>query len=143
MTIAHLLPMNTDIEAQKAFDQLARVGFEKLTDSEKILAAVWTYQAGVANGGFVRYFNSAAGDMAFYVPAALGKIGSMAMAGIAAEANQVFGSDGPPKNREARRAIVQTFSDEIRKKLTALEDQFYASPEDADEYLDLYLNPKP
>ena len=135
--------MNTDIEAQKAFDQLARVGFEKLTDSEKILAAVWTYQAGVANGGFVRYFASASGDMAFYVPAALGVIGSVAMAGIAAEANKVFGADGPPKDREARRAIVQTFSDEIRKKLTALEDQFYASPEDADEFLDLYLNPKP
>ena len=134
--------MNTDIAAQKAFDRLARVGFEKLTDSEKILAAVWTYQAGVANGGFVRYFASAAGDMAFYVPTALGAIGSVAMAGIAAEANKVFGADGPPKDREERRAIVRTFSDEIRKTLTALEDQFYESPEDADEFLELYLNRK-
>jgi hypothetical protein len=37
--------MNTDIAAQKALDRLARVGFEKLTHSEKILAAVWTVEA--------------------------------------------------------------------------------------------------
>jgi hypothetical protein len=65
------------------------------------------------------------------------------MAGIAAEANKVFGADGPPKDREARRANVRAFGDEIRKTLTALEDRFYESPEDADEFLDLYLNRKP
>lgn len=46
--------MNTDIAAQKALDQLAKSGFEKLADSDKLLAAIWTFEAEVANRGFAR-----------------------------------------------------------------------------------------
>ena len=134
--------MNTDIAAQRAFDRLARVGFEKLTDSEKILASVWKFQAEVANGGFVCYYSSLAGDVAFFVPSALITIGSVGMAEIATKANRVFGADGPPKDRKDRRALVRAFGDEIRKTLTALESQFYDSSEDVDELLELFLNKK-
>jgi hypothetical protein len=134
--------MNTDLAAQKAFDQLARVGFEKLTDLDKILAAVWTFEAGVANRGFASYFSSSAGDMAFYVPTALRTIGAVGIAEIAAKANNVFGVAGPPKERKERRALVRVFGDETRKTLTALETSFYESPEDIDHLLDLFLNRK-
>ncbi len=132
--------MNIDVAAQKAFDQLARTGFETLTDSDKILAAVWTFEAGVTNRGFVKYFSSSAGDMAFYVPTALGAIGAVGSAEIAAKANGVFRVAGPPKERKERRALVRAFSDETRKTLTALESRLYESPEDIDDLLELYLD---
>ena len=134
--------MNIDVAAQKAFDQLARVGFEKLSDSDKILAAVWTFEAGVTNRGFVSYFSSSVGNMAFYVPTALKTIGAIGNAEIAAKANGVFRVASPPKDRNARRPLVRAFSDETRKTLTDLESQLYESPEDIDDLLELYLNKK-
>ena len=63
--------MNSDLAAQRALDRLAKVGFEKLSSLDKVLAAVWTFEADVGNRGFSRYFGGSAGDMAYYVPSAL------------------------------------------------------------------------
>ena len=135
--------MNTDVATQRALDRLARVGFEKLSDSDRILAAVWTFEAGVANRGFARYFSSSAGDMAFHVPSALRAIGAVGTAEIAAKANGVFGAGGPPKDKKERSALVRIFDDEIRKMLQGLENLFYESQEDVDDLLEVYLNRKP
>jgi Domain of unknown function (DUF4375) len=132
--------MNIDVAAQEAFDRLARVGFEKLNDSEKILAAVWTFEAGVTNRGFARYFSSSSADIASYVPTALKTIGAVGSAEIAAQANYVFGVAGPPKDRKERRVLVRTFGAKTRKTLTALESQLYESPEDIDDLLERYLD---
>jgi len=134
--------MNTDVEAQKAFDRLAKVGFEQLTESEKILATVWTFAAEVANHGFAKYFSRGAGDTAFYAPAALTKIGASGLAAIAAQANGVFGSGGPPAERQVRLGRVRALDAGARKSLEALETQFFESPEDVDELLEAYLNRK-
>jgi hypothetical protein len=135
--------MNTDLAAQKALDRLAEAGFEKLTDSDKILASIWTFEAGVANRGFASYFSSAAGDLAFYVPTAYKTIGATGVAQIAASANEVFGAGGPPRDQKERRRIVRGFGDETRMTLTSLESQFYDSPEDLDDLLEIYLGKKP
>jgi hypothetical protein len=134
--------MNTDIAAQKALDRLAKVGFEKLAGREKILAAVWTFEAGVANRGFARYFSSPAGDMAFYAPTALKTIGAQGMAEIAAKANEVFGANGPPRDRKTRRERVRAFGGEIKRLFEALETRYYESKEDVDDLLEAYLDKK-
>ncbi|MDD2764405.1 MAG: DMP19 family protein [Opitutaceae bacterium] len=132
--------MNTDLAAQRALDRLAKAGFEKLSAQDKILATVWTFEAGVANHGFAQYFSSSAGDMAFYAPAAFKAIGAVDMAGIAAKANEAFGPGGPPKDRKTRRELVRAFDDETRKRFTALETSYYESKEDADDLLESYIN---
>lgn len=137
-----LSPMNTDVAAQKALDRLAEAGFEKLTESDKILASIWTFEAGVANRGFASYFSSSAGNMAFFVPTALKTIGAAGMAQIAASANEVLGADGPPRDQKKRRQLVRAFSNATRKTLTTLESQFYDSPEDVDDLLELFLDMK-
>ena len=134
--------MNTDVAAQRALDRLAETGFEKLSDSDKILASIWTFEAGVANRGFASYFSSSAGEMAFYVPTALKTIGATGVAQIAASANEVFGAGGPPKDQKERRRLVRAFGDATRKTLTNRESQFYDSPEDVDDLLELYLGKK-
>jgi Domain of unknown function (DUF4375) len=135
--------MNTDLAAQKALDRFAKAGFEKLSDSDKILASIWTFEAEVANRGFASYFSSSAGEMAFYVPTALKIIGATGVAQIAASANDVFGDGGPPRPQKERRRRVRAFGDETRKTLTSLESQFYDSPEDVDDLLEIYLDKKP
>ena len=137
--------MNTDVAAQQALDRLAKVGFDLLAEREKVLAAVWTFEAQITYRGFRRYFSSAAGDMADYVTAAFKIIGASQKATIAANANEVFGKGDPPKDRKARKELVQAFGANTRKLLGALETEFYESPEDADELLEAYLNkpPKP
>jgi hypothetical protein len=134
--------MNTDLAAQRALDRMVKVGFEKLAEQDKILAAVWTFEAGVANRGFVTYYSSPAGDMAFYAPAALKAIGAPGMAELAARANEAFGEVGPPKDRQARRERVRALGANTRKLFEALERRYYDSPEDADNLLEAYLNRK-
>jgi len=134
--------MNTDIAAQKALDRLARVGFEQLTESEKILATVWTFAAEVANRGFVKYFTRPAGNTALYAPEALRKIGAPELAGIAAKANAVFGAGGPPPDRKVRLELVRALDGGATKTLETLETRYFESPEDVDELLEAYLNRK-
>jgi hypothetical protein len=134
--------MNTDIAAQKALDRLAKAGFEMLSEDEKISAAVWTFESQVANRGLARYFSGSAGDMAFYVPTAFNAIGALQKAKIAAEANKVFGAGGPPGDRKTRRELVRAFGAEATRLFDALEREFYQSPEDADDLLEVYLNKK-
>ena len=135
--------MNTDIAAQRALDRLAEVGFQKLTELDKILAVVWTFEAGVGNRGFAGYFSSSAGDIAFHAPSALRVIGAVGKAEIAVRANNVFGAGGPPRDRKKRRAIVRTFNDETRRMLQGLETLFYESQEDVDDLLEVYLDKSP
>ena len=137
--IGYDIEVNTDIAAQGAFDRLAEVGFEALTEQEKTLASAWLFVGKVANGGFRSYFSGTAGDLAFYAPTALKKIGAVKMAGIAAKANGVFGAKGPPRDRNARRKLVRAFSEDIRKELEALESSFYKCADNVDELLEKYL----
>jgi hypothetical protein len=134
--------MNTDVAAQRALDRLAEARFDKLTDADKILASIWTFEAGVANRGFASYFSSTAGEMAFYVPTALKTIGATGVAQIAVSANAVFGAGGPPRDLKERRRLVRAFGDATRKTLTSLESLFYNSSEDVDDLLELYLGKK-
>ncbi len=131
--------MNPDLAAQRALDRLAKNGFDALTEADKTLATAWLFDAGVGNNGFARYFASKRGNLAFHAPAALRKIGATQLAKIAAEANAVFGPDGPPRDHKARQTLVRGFEKATHSTLEALEQRYYASSEDIDELLEAFL----
>jgi len=131
--------MNTDLEAQKAIDKLNRNDFDLLSDKEKTTVTVWLFEGQVENNGFEHFFAGAAGDVAFHAPAALQRIGAVQMADIAAKANRVFGADGPPRERNARKALVKSFTETTKNELKMLETVFFDCPEDIDELLERYL----
>ena len=54
------------------------------------------------------------------------------MAALAAKANETFGPGGPPRDKAKRRALVQSFSEEARKSLEKLDNQFLESPDHTD-----------
>jgi len=131
--------MNADLACQRAFDRLAKVGFEALTEQEKTLATVWKLEACVMNEGFARYYASAAGDLAFHGPTALERIGARQMAQVVGQANALFGPAGPPRDRAIRQRRVQDFSDPTRRTLEVLDKQFTESDDETDSLLDVYL----
>jgi hypothetical protein len=134
---------NADIAAQQAFDRMSQEGFDALTEKERTVAAVWLFEGKVANGGFRGFFSGSAGNLAFYAPAALKNIGAFKMAEIAAQANGVFGAEGPPRDRKARQKLVRAFSEETLKQFEALERVFYECPDDVDALLDAYVKIRP
>ena len=131
---------NSDLAAQQALDRLAKDGFDALSPAERILASVWTFEAGVSNRGFRQYFTSAAGDMAYFVPSALKTIGAVERAEIASRANAAFGIVGRTTDRAKRRELAGNLPEEAQATLRDLEIQFYESREDVDELLETFLN---
>ena len=131
--------MNTDLASQRALDRLAKIGFDGLSETEKLLTAVWLFEAGVGNEGFEGYFSSGRGDLAFYAPAALRTIGATQLAVLATEANATFGPEGAPRDRTRRRELVRALPPSAREALIELDTRYFNCDEDADELLEHYL----
>ncbi len=135
--------MNTDLAAQRAFDRMRKIGFDQLSDEDKILATIWTFAAAVSNRGFAEYYSRPEGSMAFFAPTALKIIGALDMAKIAAQANEVFGADGPSRDRDARRKQLGSVGPDAKSRFAALQTKFFESPDDVDELMEMYINRKP
>lgn len=120
-------------------DHLAKAGFDRLLESERILATVWQFAAGVANHGFAGYYLSRRGDLAFHAPAALGTIGAAELASIAAEANALFGAAGPSRDPKARAEQVRRLMADGRRVFDELETRYFDSEEDIDELFEAWF----
>jgi hypothetical protein len=132
--------INSDLASQHALDHLAHSGFEALTQMDQDLATLWLWDAGVINGGFVDYFASKGGNLAFHAPVALRRIGAVKMADISEAANFVFGPSGPPMEMAERESLLKAFGSKERTLFDSLEAQLFDLEEDLDELLDQYLN---
>lgn len=124
--------MIVDLAAQHAMDRLGKVGFDRLFESERILATVWQFAAGVANHGFAGYYLSRRGDLAFHAPAALRAIGAEGLAVIAAEANAQFGAAGPSPDPKIRAEQVKQLGEEAHRVFEALERRYFEAEESID-----------
>jgi len=131
--------MIVDLAAQHAMDRLKKVGFDRLSESERILATVWQFAAGVANHGFVGYFLSRRGDLAFHAPAALRAIGAEGLATIAAEANAPFGECGPSPDPKVRAEQVERLGDAVRDSFVALEQRYFDAEESIDALFEAWF----
>lgn len=135
--------MIVDLAAQRAMDHLAKAGFDHLSDSERILATVWQFAAGVANDGFAGYYRSRRGDLAFHAPEALRAIGSLELAKVAEEANAQFGEDGPSPNRSLRAAQLRELGHEAHCVFTVLERRYFEAEESIDALFEAWFERQP
>ena len=124
--------MIVDLAAQRAMDHLAKAGFDRLSEAERILATVWQFAAGVANHGFASYYGSRRGDLAFYAPAALRAIGAHDLATIAEEANAQFGAVGPAPDPKVRAEQIKRLGEQAHRVFDTLEQRYF----DAEESID-------
>lgn len=114
-------------------------GFEGIRESERVLATIWSIEAEVNNGGFDQFFYNSAGDLAFYSATALKIIGALKMAEIAQRALDLFGIDGPPRDREARVARLENISEENEEYLNELDYQFTEYPDNIQDLVLAYV----
>lgn len=94
------------------------------------MAAIWTLEADVNNGGFDQYYLNSSGDHAWYAPRALEAVGAATIASIVTEANAVFGADGPPADRDARLEALEALEPEARQRWGELDERFFEYPDD-------------
>ena len=70
-----------------ALDRYHKEGSGSLSDTDKTLVTVWTFEANVANKGFVDCFKSSDGELAQYAPDAMIQRGTLVAPHAAARAN--------------------------------------------------------
>jgi hypothetical protein len=131
--------MIVDLAAQRAMDRFAKVGFERLSDSERVLATVWQFAAGVSNHGFAGYYLSRRGDLAFHAPAALRAIGANELATIAAEANAQFGVAGPATDLKVRAEQLKQLGEPGLHAFEVLEQRYFAVEESIDALFEAWF----
>ncbi len=120
-------------------DRLREVGFDHLTESERILATVWLFAAGVANHGFVGYYLSHRGDLAFHAPEALRAIGANELAKLAEEANAQFGPAGPSCEMKVRAEQVEQLAEESHRVFDELERRYFETEESIDAHFETWF----
>jgi hypothetical protein len=131
--------MIVDLAAQHAMDRLNEVGFDRLSESERILATVWQFAAGVANHGFAGYYLSHRGDLAFHAPEALRAIGANELATIAEEANAQFGPAGPSPEMKVRAEQIQLLAEESHQVFDELERRYFDAEESIDAHFEAWF----
>ncbi|MBN2194921.1 MAG: DMP19 family protein [Polyangiaceae bacterium] len=131
-------------EAPILSDEVSRryevLGFDGLTEAERVWVAVEELQMDVNNGGFDQYYFNSSGDTAWFAPTALRTIGADKTASIVEKANAMFGPEGPPKDREqSQEALERLRGDDDAVLFAALDDEFFKYPDDVEELLRSYL----
>lgn len=112
------------------FDRADQVGFDALRPAEQVLFTVWGLMGQVENGGFAQYFYNSSGDHAAAALASLREIGAAEKAPIAERTIDVLFGGAAPRDREERIARLERLDERAARELEALDESFYASPED-------------
>ena len=133
--------MNEIVESafDEALENLGLNGMDAISEKDKVVACVFALEGEVNNGGFDQFFFNSAGDLAFYAPEALRKIGAYKTAEIAEKANSIFGAEGPSPDWNKRNEVLQSFGEKHDDFLGELDDQFYEYPHDLYSLLEQYL----
>jgi len=127
-----------DLE-DRVLKKLWSTGFDSLSEPERVVATIWGLEADVNNGGFHQYFFNSYGDLAFFAPAALRLIGAHHAAEIVERANQLFGPEGPPRDRKPRQGmLLNELRNRAEELLSSLDDEFYKYPENIGALLESY-----
>lgn len=130
------MPERLSEAIEAACDRHRDVGFESLSEIDRILVVVWALEADVNNGGFHQYYFNSSGDTAQYAPTALRAVGAPIMGGIVENANSLFGPGGPPTSRDKRQQALFALTEELWDDL---DRQFQLYPEDLSSLLEQFL----
>jgi hypothetical protein len=109
------------------------------TPAQRAFALVWELESEVNNGGFHQYFFNSSGRHGPEVAAGLDSIGAAKCAELVRQAIDVVGPDFPWPDIGERRRALRTARPELEAELDALDNAFYAYPDDLAALLDSYI----
>ena len=128
-----------DAQVDAALDRFRGDNFDDLDEVDRVLVTLWGIETEVANGGFDQFYFNVAGDVAFFAPTALRLIGASRMAEIAAQANALFGPQGPSRSRDERWQQLMAIPRGDRDPWDPLTREFGGYPDDVGELLERFL----
>jgi HEAT repeat protein len=108
------------------------VGFRGLTKPQKVYYIIFVLNAEVRNGGFAQYFVNSSGNHAHHAVKALMAVGASNTAAIVQRALDLFGSNGPDRNRDRRHEQLAALTPEQDAEMDRLNTEFYTDPDDLD-----------
>lgn len=107
----------------KKFD---RVGFNNLTEPEKVFYCIYWLEGEVNNGGFNQYFFNSSGDFAQDTVTALREIGADFTADLLLQSFTVFPGNIPIRDRYKRQKVLLKIGEDKEEFLNELDEKFYA-----------------
>lgn len=126
--------------AAPLFDRVESSGLSSLTGPERVLFSVWGAAGQIENGGFDQFFYNSSGDYAAEAVEAFRAIGAVAKAAVIARALALFPNAAPPRDRDERIGALDALTARAGEDVfESLDEAFYASPEDVDAMLAVYV----
>jgi HEAT repeat protein len=113
-----------------------QVGWEGLTEPQRVLDAVAWLEMEVNNGGFAQYFFNSAGDHCRDARRGLEILGAVRTEGLLRQAMGLFWPDGPPRDQTARRERLSRLINKDPDAFSDLDSRFF---EDADHLFVLQM----
>ena len=107
------------------FNRDQTVGFNNLTETEKVIRCVEKLEQEVNNGGFSQFFDNALVDIALNTVNSLRKIGAHKTVSIVEQALSVFPDSAPPREEAIRAGHAYERTDEDEEKLGKLDTAFF------------------
>lgn len=117
----------------------AEVGFDGLSEPERVFICVQDVESEVNNGGFLQYFSNSTGDHALFASRSFEAIGANHTAGIVNRACAVFPNGEPPSDRTEREEILEQIDERIEGVLSELDDAFYEYNDDLEKLVLTYV----
>jgi hypothetical protein len=125
--------------SDSVFDRYAKLGYEKLSQPEKVFVCVWGLEAEVNNGGFDQYYFNSAGDHSLDAVTSLEAIGANHTANLVRQANALFGEAGPSRDRFARQKQLEGLGQAKTKKMNEIEEEFFKYKDKLGQLLEAYV----
>ena len=100
-------------------------GWDRMTEPQQFLHAVYGLEGEVNNGGFSQYFFNSAGDFWRTALAGLRAMNVNTTFELLQKAVDFFGPDGPSADRDERQEQLSKIIDEREADLHALDDEFF------------------
>ena len=122
------------------FERYGKLGYEKLSQPEKVFVCVWDLESEVNNGGFDQYYFNSSGDHALDALESLNTIGAKHTADLVKQANTLFGAAGPSPDQEKREKQLDALSETATKKLVQIEREFFKYNDNLQELLTAYVS---
>ena len=123
--------------------QFGRVPFAEQVEQQQVFSAIWALESQVNNGGFFQYFVSSDGDSANFAPRALQVIGARRCADVVERAIRTVSASPLPAAQSAREDLLDSTPQDVRDRLEALDQEFFAYPDDLTALLFAYVASQP
>ena len=122
------------------FPRWDRDGYSFLTPAERgspTASTPWSARSAMA--AIRQFFDNSSGDTAMDTVAALDAIGAGQAAALVRRAVAMFPGSDPPRDRDTRYTLMEQLPAAAEKEWSALDDQFYAYPDDLTSLLRRYV----